>query len=397
MSSSARTLTAWTASRRRRAARSRWAGFCGCGWIRRNWNQRTDAGSPPGTRCTSPCSAAASTTTWGTRARNLFEASRLVLRGEGGQRSRQEAVRTRTSQTAWPSRSARRRTCRTRGSALRHTDLRSTYPPKSSRWTSRSSSRTLACRSRRRRRRNEPMKYAIIIPDGAADEPLAELGGKTPLEAAQTPNMDRVAMEGRQGLARTVPDGFESGSDVATMMLLGYDPKVYHTGRAPLEAAAQQHPAVADRLGLPLQPRHRRRRDHEGPLGRRDQRRRGAEADRRPVAVAEPGGVRVPHRRELPQPARVPRQRGRSTSRPSRRTSSRRSRCARYLPRGQGSGDPPADHGRVARAVRATTRSTRSASRPACNPATQVWLWGQGHAPNMPTFERALRRRQRRA
>ena len=90
--------------------------------------------------------------------------------------------------------------------------------------------------------------------------------------------MDRVATEGRQGLVRTVPDGFESGSDVATMCLLGYDPKVYHTGRAPLEAAAQQHPALADRLGLPLQPRHRRRRRHEGPLGRRDHRRRGAAA-----------------------------------------------------------------------------------------------------------------------
>src|SRR6266404_6051217 len=84
------------------------------------------------------------------------------------------------------------------------------------------------------------MEYAIIIPDGAADEPLAELGGKTPLEAADTPNMDRIAMEGQQGTARTVPDGFESGSDVATMCLLGYDPAVYHTGRAPLEAAAQR-------------------------------------------------------------------------------------------------------------------------------------------------------------
>src|SRR2546423_687517 len=89
------------------------------------------------------------------------------------------------------------------------------------------------------------MKYAIIIPDGAADEPLAELGGKTPIEAANTPNMDRIAMEGRQGTARTVPDGFESGSDVATMCLLGYDPKVYHTGRAPLEAAALQIPLSA--------------------------------------------------------------------------------------------------------------------------------------------------------
>src|SRR5207249_4106076 len=86
------------------------------------------------------------------------------------------------------------------------------------------------------------MKYAIIIPDGAADDPLPELGGKTPLEAARTPNMDRIAAEGRMGLVRTIPDGFESGSDVATMCLLGYDPKVYHTGRAPLEAAAQSIP-----------------------------------------------------------------------------------------------------------------------------------------------------------
>jgi 2,3-bisphosphoglycerate-independent phosphoglycerate mutase len=86
------------------------------------------------------------------------------------------------------------------------------------------------------------MKYAIIIPDGAADEPLAELGNKTPLEAAKTPNMDRIAAEGRIGLVRTIPDGFESGSDVATMCLLGYDPKVFHTGRAPLEAAAQRIP-----------------------------------------------------------------------------------------------------------------------------------------------------------
>src|SRR5665213_3793354 len=93
------------------------------------------------------------------------------------------------------------------------------------------------------------MKYAIIIPDGAADEPLKELGGKTPLEAAHTPNMDKVAMMGRQGTARTVPEGFESGSDVATMCLLGYDPNVYHTGRAPLEAAAQQIPlAPTDRV-----------------------------------------------------------------------------------------------------------------------------------------------------
>lgn len=89
------------------------------------------------------------------------------------------------------------------------------------------------------------MKYAIIIPDGAADDPLPQLGGKTPFEVAATPNMDAVARMGRQGVARTVPEGFESGSDVAIMTLLGYDPAKYHTGRAPLEAAAQRIPLSA--------------------------------------------------------------------------------------------------------------------------------------------------------
>src|SRR5580693_2932728 len=95
------------------------------------------------------------------------------------------------------------------------------------------------------RRRCYVMKYAIIIPDGAADQPLKELAGKTPIEAADTPNMDWIARHGFQGTARTVPDGFESGSDVATMCLLGYDPAVYHTGRAPLEAAARHIPLAA--------------------------------------------------------------------------------------------------------------------------------------------------------
>ncbi|MEN6577067.1 MAG: cofactor-independent phosphoglycerate mutase [Phycisphaerales bacterium] len=82
-------------------------------------------------------------------------------------------------------------------------------------------------------------KYVIIVPDGAADEPLELFGGKTPLEAADTPNMDRISIEGRQGLVHTVPDGFEPGSDVAQMSLLGYDPARYYTGRAPIEAAAR--------------------------------------------------------------------------------------------------------------------------------------------------------------
>src|SRR5262245_10916055 len=82
------------------------------------------------------------------------------------------------------------------------------------------------------------MKYAIVIPDGAADEPQGALGGKTPLQAARTPEMDRVAREGVLGRSRNVPDRFLPASDVATLSLFGYDPERYYTGRAPLEAAA---------------------------------------------------------------------------------------------------------------------------------------------------------------
>ncbi len=83
------------------------------------------------------------------------------------------------------------------------------------------------------------MKYAIIIPDGAADAPLDELDGRTPLDAAETPNMDWIATEGKLGTVRNVPKGMAAGSDVAIMSVLGYDPREYYTGRAPLEAAAQ--------------------------------------------------------------------------------------------------------------------------------------------------------------
>ncbi len=82
-------------------------------------------------------------------------------------------------------------------------------------------------------------KYAIIVPDGAADEPLEQFGGKTVLEAAQIPNMDKISTQGRQGLVRTIPDGMEPGSDVAQMSLLGYDPQRYYSGRAPIEAVAR--------------------------------------------------------------------------------------------------------------------------------------------------------------
>jgi len=81
------------------------------------------------------------------------------------------------------------------------------------------------------------MKYCIIIPDGMADTPVDRLKGRTPLEAARTPNMDRAAKRGIIGLTHTVPHRLKPGSDVAIMSVFGYDPLKYYTGRAPLEAA----------------------------------------------------------------------------------------------------------------------------------------------------------------
>lgn len=89
------------------------------------------------------------------------------------------------------------------------------------------------------------MKYAIIIPDGAADRGHPDLNGLTPLEAAAIPNMDALMQHGFAGRAATVPTGMAPGSDVANLSILGYNPALYYSGRAPLEAAS---------LGITLQP-----------------------------------------------------------------------------------------------------------------------------------------------
>ena len=86
------------------------------------------------------------------------------------------------------------------------------------------------------------MKYLLILADGAADEPLAELGGKTPLEVAKKPNMDTIAKNGRCGMLKTVDESMTPGSDVANMSILGYDPEKYYTGRGALEALSMGVP-----------------------------------------------------------------------------------------------------------------------------------------------------------
>jgi len=228
------------------------------------------------------------------------------------------------------------------------------------------------------------MKYAIIIPDGAADEPLPQLDGKTPLEVAQTPNIDAIANAGRQGMVRTVPDGFESGSDVATMTLLGYAPQKYHTGRAPLEAAAQRIPLSATdwvfRCNL-VTTINGIMKDHSaGGISNEDARSLLYLLARE---VKEPGfefhpGVsyrnllvyrgRLEFEVKTKPPHEIPEE-----------------PAAKFIPSGKGGdilnrimdrsrelfANHPINRDRIARKI---------------NPATQVWLWGQGHAPNMPKF-----------
>jgi 2,3-bisphosphoglycerate-independent phosphoglycerate mutase len=93
-----------------------------------------------------------------------------------------------------------------------------------------------------------PMKYVVCVPDGCADEPSDALDGRTPLEVASMPTLESLASRGEVGRAGVIPAGMAPGSDVGNMSILGYDPAKYHTGRAPIEAAALGLKLPEDRL-----------------------------------------------------------------------------------------------------------------------------------------------------
>ena len=228
------------------------------------------------------------------------------------------------------------------------------------------------------------MKYAIIIPDGAADEPLPHLDGKTPLEVAKTPNIDAIANAGRQGLVRTVPEGFESGSDVATMTLLGYAPQKYHTGRAPLEAAAQRIPlsptdwvfrcnlvTVIDGI----------MKDHSaGGISNEDARSLLyllAREIKEPGFEFHPG---VSYRNLLVYRGR---QEFDVKTKPPHEIPEEP--AAKYVPSGKGSEILNRIMDRSKNLFENHPINQRRRAKK-INPATQTWLWGQGHAPNMPKF-----------
>lgn len=88
------------------------------------------------------------------------------------------------------------------------------------------------------------MKYVVVLGDGMADEPIESLGGKTPIEYAKTPTLDVLSKKSEVGMVHTIPDGMKPGSDTANLSVIGYDPKVYYSGRSPLEALS---------IGVPME------------------------------------------------------------------------------------------------------------------------------------------------
>lgn len=233
-------------------------------------------------------------------------------------------------------------------------------------------------------------KYVIVIPDGCADEPQASLDGQTPLQAARTPNMDRVAREGVVGLANNTPESLTPASDVATLSLFGYDPLRYYTGRAPLEAAA---------MGITLGPHDWATRcnlvtvlggkmvDFSGGHvsiadGRAYMKAVAAQLTRPPLEFHTGVSYRnlMVYRGTATAPAPFS---AATRTQPPHDIPDRP--VAEHLPSGPG-GDLLCQLMEASRrflpdhALNAA-RITRGE-----HPVTQVWLWGQGQAPSLPTF-----------
>jgi 2,3-bisphosphoglycerate-independent phosphoglycerate mutase len=236
------------------------------------------------------------------------------------------------------------------------------------------------------------MKYAVIIPDGAADEPLPQLGGRTPFEAALTPNLDRLAEMGRQGTARTTPPGFAAGSDICSMSLLGYDPAVYHTGRAPLEAAALGITGgpgdVVCRVNLVTVDEAGRMQDHSaGGIAGEQARALFACVEQawRQAGLMDGLELRPGSGYRAALVDRTGRSYAGMTAAPPHEIPGEP--ALQHLPTGSAGAEF------VRRLIAIAEPAVRAhplyAERLAAGrrPATGVWIWGQGHFPSMPSFQ----------
>ena len=234
------------------------------------------------------------------------------------------------------------------------------------------------------------MKYVLVIPDGCADEPQQSLAGRSPLDAANTPAMDAIATAGVVGRANHVPAHLPPGSDVANLSLLGYDPNQYFTGRAPLEAAAQ---------GIELGPNDCAIRCNLVTI--EDQSMRDFTADH--ISTEEATQLLATLQQQLGRPELefIPGvsyrnlliYRGGNTPPPF--TADTRATPPHDLtdksvlddyPRGPGS-DLLNQLMSESMAVFAEHDVNRKRRKTGHLPATNVWLWGQGRAPAVPSFQ----------
>jgi 2,3-bisphosphoglycerate-independent phosphoglycerate mutase len=238
------------------------------------------------------------------------------------------------------------------------------------------------------------MKYAIIIPDGCADEPQTVLDGKTPLQAADKPHMDWIARSGTVGLSNNVPPSLTPASDVATLSLFGYDPLVVYTGRAPLETAA---------MGIALGPNdwaircnlvtvengvmrdftagHINNADGQALIGALGQALGGSAADQASTLEFHPG---VSYRNILVYRSQEPAPFSAETkTQPPHDIPDQP--IANYLPQGPGSAllRRLMLQSREILAEHAVNQARRQRGE---KPASQVWLWGQGRAPHLRPF-----------
>ncbi len=226
-------------------------------------------------------------------------------------------------------------------------------------------------------------KHIVVLVDGAADLPLGDLGGRTPLAAANTPNMDAVAEMGVVGALNPIPDGQSAGSDVGNLSVLGYDPDAYLTGRAPLEAAAMDIALgptdVAFRCNLVTLTNGRMEDYSAGHISTEE----AAELiEAVEDALGAPGRryhAGVQYRHILVAGEQYA---GMGATPPHDIIGQE---YAAYLPTGDGSGDAR-EWMDASRAVLADHPVNRKRIAAGKAPGNSTWLWGQGQAPTLPTY-----------
>jgi 2,3-bisphosphoglycerate-independent phosphoglycerate mutase len=225
------------------------------------------------------------------------------------------------------------------------------------------------------------MKYLVFVPDGCADVPLKELEGRTPLEAARMPNLAKLAARGEVGRAAVIPPGLPPGSDVGNMAILGFDPVRYHTGRAPIEAAAMRvelgPDEVAYRCNLVTLSNDDVPRMVDFAAGHPTDAQSHAIVAALDRALGDgKEGVRFHPGVEYRHLCVVPRGWEDAECTPPHDLTGKTA----VLPTGNAAP-------RINALMDASKEVVRRAAQSVGSPATQIWLWGQGCKPQLPNFE----------